>query len=177
MKHNIQCSLFKGKVISRVKFPLRTDQSIETSETYFYSKTCDPWSVKLSNVTTVILAYKCGQEDVQRETYWHLTACTTCNKWAECRRPSLRAIDQCQCLRCHVAFWDTQFVLSLPNEASAVRQQGVDFPSVLLLMFDVFICIKCISYGAVANVLYKWKEKWSFRDCVKCWLPSIFTSS
>lgn len=82
MKHNVEHSLFNGKVISRVKFPLHADQSIETPVTYFYSKTCDPWSVKPSNVTMVILAYKCGQEVMQRETYRHLTACTACNKWA-----------------------------------------------------------------------------------------------
>lgn len=58
-------------------------------------------------------------------------------------------------------------MLSLPNEASAVRQRGVDLTSVLLLLFYAFICILNVVDGAVANVLYKWKEKWSFRDCVK----------
>lgn len=53
-----------------------------------------------------------------------------------------------------MAFWDTQFVLSLPNEASAFRHRGVDQLSVLLLLFYVFICILNVVANMVLKLMY-----------------------
>jgi len=71
--------------------------------------------------------------------------------------PSLPSVDQSHCLRCLMACGDTAFLLSLPNEASEFRQRGDDFPSVLLLLFDVFICILKV-VALVLKLMY----------CIKC---------
>lgn len=82
--------------------------------------------------------------------------------------PSLHSVDQSQCLVCLVACGGTVFLLSLPNEASEFNRRGVDLPSVLLLLFDVVICILNI-VDSVLKLMYciKWREKWPFRDCLK----------
>lgn len=67
--------------------------------------------------------------------------------------PSLPSADQSHCLRCLVACGETAFLLSLPNEASEFRQQGDDLPSVLLLLFYVFICILNVA-ALVLKLMY-----------------------